>query len=173
MIFRYHILVHNLVQNRPAHNDRCIHPAIVPTARHPPDMSAASQQAGTSESSYKLPCGSLRLLQAHRGSELPASGPQQALVSAQGGVYATPLAGEHPIGKCPGSVLQAVPELAARPVLSVHLHGVPSSKLHQKRSLSAHSRLFSSFHNSFLPRKSRIRTTSSVSPSDSAIFRLV
>ncbi|HJI15893.1 MAG TPA: hypothetical protein OIM04_01470 [Oscillospiraceae bacterium] len=71
------------------------------------------------------------------------------------------------------SVLQAVPELAARPVLSVHLHGVPSSKLHQKRSLSAHSRLFSSFHNSFLPRKSRIRTTSSVSPSDSAISRLV
>ena len=44
---------------------------------------------------------------------------------------------------------------------------------YQKRSLSAHSRLFNSFHNSFLPRKSRIRTTSSVSPSDSAISRLV
>ena len=29
------------------------------------------------------------------------------------------------------------------------------------------------FHNNFLPRKSRIRTTSSVSPSDSAISRLV
>ena len=53
------------------------------------------------------------------------------------------------------------------------LHGVPSSTLHQKKLLSAHSWLFNSFHNSFLPRKSRIRTTSSVSPSDSAISRLV
>ena len=44
---------------------------------------------------------------------------------------------------------------------------------YQKKSLSAHSRLFSSFHNSFLPRKSRIRATSSVSPSDSAISLLV
>ena len=55
----------------------------------------------------------------------------------------------------------------------VHLHGVPSSMQHQKKLLLSHSWLFNSFHNSFLPRKSRIRTTSSVSPSDSAISRLV
>ena len=52
-------------------------------------------------------------------------------------------------------------------------HGVPSSTQCQKKLLSAHSWWFNSFHNSFLPRKSRIRTTSSVSPSDLAISRLV
>ena len=71
----------------------------------PLDTSAASQSAGISESSYRLPFGSPHLLQARRELKLPASGPQQALVSAPGGVFATPLSNEHPIGKCPGSVL--------------------------------------------------------------------
>lgn len=44
-IFRYHTLVHNLVQIHPAHSGRCIHSEAVPTARHPPDMSVASQRA--------------------------------------------------------------------------------------------------------------------------------
>ena len=41
-----------------------------------------SQLVRTSESSYRLSCGSLRLLQAHRELKLPASGLQQAPVSA-------------------------------------------------------------------------------------------
>ena len=63
--------------------------------------------------------------------------------------------------------------LEANPVLFAHLHEVPSSKPHQMKCLSAHSWLFISFHNSFRPRKSRVRTTSSVNPSDFAISRFV
>ena len=59
---RFQIPAHDLVQSRPAHNDRCIHPAIVPTVRRPLDTSAASQSARTSESSCRLPCGSPHLL---------------------------------------------------------------------------------------------------------------
>lgn len=36
-------LVHNPVQSRPVHNGRYIHSEAVPTVRHPPDTSAASQ----------------------------------------------------------------------------------------------------------------------------------
>ena len=75
-IFRYHTLVHNPVQSRPVHNGRYIHSEAVPTAHHPPDTSAASQWAEIFESSYRLPCGTLHLLQARRELKSPASGPQ-------------------------------------------------------------------------------------------------
>ena len=82
--------------------------------------------------------------------KLPASWLQQALVSPDG-VYAMPLSGERShrnvsvaFSSCAG--------VGSSSSSSVHLHGVPLIKLHQRDPVRL-PRLFSSFHNSFLPRK--------------------
>ena len=101
--------------------------------------------------------------------------PQLVLVSTLGGAFSSlrPMSFVRPIGTYLGRFPQTALALEANPVLFAHLHEVPSSKPHQMKCLSAHSWLFISFHNSFRPRKSRVRTTSSVNPSDFAISRFV
>ena len=69
-------MITELVKNTEMKKGANIHSEAVPTAHHPPDTSATSQWAEIFESSYRLPCGTLHLLQARRELKSPASGPQ-------------------------------------------------------------------------------------------------